>query len=187
MNYQNILCIGDSQTLGARSYGCYPLYLAKILSERTPYQWRTIARCHHSYKARDLWFMLNEEIDGILDTYQACILIGTNDVGNDTPLEIFEEYYRQIIRALLIKGYKAILCGEIPPIHADGHVFFKKETVAKRDQYVSVIRKLVDEFREIKWVPMKALVRDCYTDPVHFNELGNQRVAESFCEVILSL
>ncbi len=38
MHYQNLLCIGDSQTFGARTYGCYPLYLAQILTEHTPYQ-----------------------------------------------------------------------------------------------------------------------------------------------------
>jgi len=27
MNYQRIACWGDSQTFGARTYGCYPLYL----------------------------------------------------------------------------------------------------------------------------------------------------------------
>lgn len=185
MDYQNLLCIGDSQTFGARTYGCYPLYLAKILTERTPYQWRTINRSVNGYTARELWFLLNNEIENISDTYQACILIGTNDVGNETSLDIFEEYYRQIIRTLLIKKYKAIFCGEIPPIYPDGHIFFCKNTAEQRNQYNAVIKKITTENKSTFWVPIQGLNRDCYVDSVHFNEQGNLIVAESFTTAIL--
>lgn len=187
IHYQNMLCIGDSQTFGARSYGCYPLHLAQMLTQHTPYQWRTINRSVNGYTARNLWFKLNEEIDTIRDTYQSCVLIGTNDVGNHTPIDLFAEYYRQIIRALLIRGYRAVFCGEIPQIYADGHIFFAKETIERRKQYNAVVAKVVAEFSKAVWVPMVGLNRDCYVDPVHFNEDGNRRVAESFCEVIVNL
>ena len=180
MHYQNLLCLGDSQTFGARSYGCYPLHLAESLSQHTPYQWRTINRSVNGYTARDLWFLLNEQIDGVLDTYQACVLIGTNDVGNGTPVEVFEAYYRQILRCLAIKRYKAIYCGEIPPIHADGHVFFPRPTVERRRHYNEAIRRAVDACPQAVWVPMEGLDRDAYVDPVHFNEEGNRRVARAF-------
>ncbi|MBY0483114.1 SGNH/GDSL hydrolase family protein [Nitrosomonas sp.] len=186
MHYQNLLCIGDSQTFGARTYGCYPLYLARILTEHTPYQWRTINRSVNGYTARDLWFLLNNEIEIVSDTYQACILIGTNDVGNETPLDLFEEYYRQIIRTFLIKKYKAVFCGEIPPIYPDGHIFFCKETAEKRNLYNAAIMKVTEENRNIVWVPFNELSRNCYVDSVHFNELGNRLVAESFTQAILA-
>ncbi|MCE7914491.1 MAG: SGNH/GDSL hydrolase family protein [Nitrosomonas sp. PRO4] len=185
MHYQNLLCIGDSQTFGARTYGCYPLYLAQILTARTPYQWRAINRSVNGYTARDLWFLLNQDIETIGDTYQACVLIGTNDVGNETPIELFEEYYRQILRTLLIKRYKAIFCGEIPPIYPDGHIFFCKNTVELRDQYNNVIKALCAESKSTVWVPINDLNRACYVDPVHFNEQGNRLVAESFSIAIL--
>ena len=89
MHYQNLLCIGDSQTFGARTYGCYQLYLAQTLTQQTPYQWRTINRSVNGYTARELWFLLNNEIEVISDTYQVCVLIGTNDVGHETPLDLF--------------------------------------------------------------------------------------------------
>ena len=185
MHYQNLLCIGDSQTFGARTYGCYPLYLAQILTKQTPYHWRTINRSVNGYTARELWFLLSNEIEIITDTYQACVLIGTNDVGNETPLDLFEEYYRQIVRALLIKKYKAIFCGEIPPIYPDGHIFFSKDTIERRDQYNAIIRKVSAENKNSFWVPLDGLSRDCYVDPVHFNEQGNRLVAESFTKAIL--
>jgi lysophospholipase L1-like esterase len=185
MHYQNLLCIGDSQTFGARTYGCYPLYLAQMLTQQTPYQWRAINRSVNGYTARDLWFLLSNEIEFISDTYQVCVLIGTNDVGNETPLELFEEYYRQIVRAFLIKKYKAIFCGEIPPIFPDGHIFFRKETVERRNQYNDAIRKISAENKRIHYTPINGLNRDCYVDSVHFNEQGNQVVAEAFAQAIL--
>lgn len=185
MQYQNLLCIGDSQTFGARTYGCYPLYLAQILTQKTPYQWRTINRSVNGYTARDLWFLLGNEIEQTTDTFQVCILIGTNDVGNDTPIDLFEEYYRQIVRTLLIKRYKAIFCGEIPPIYPDGHIFFCRETSEKRKQYNAVIKKLLAEQQSTYWVEFNTLDRQCYVDSVHFNEHGNIQVAESFAQAIL--
>jgi lysophospholipase L1-like esterase len=184
MQYQNILCLGDSQTFGARSYGCYPLYLAQALSRQTPYQWRAINRSVNGYTARDLWFMANTECAAIADTFQACLLIGTNDVGNATPLDLFEEYYRQILRCLAIHRFKAVFCGEIPPIQADGHVFFPRASAAARAMYNQAIERVIKEFPNAVWVPMHGLEADCYVDPVHFNELGNQRVAAAFGNVI---
>jgi lysophospholipase L1-like esterase len=186
MNYQNILCLGDSQTYGARTYGCYPLHLAKILTDRTAYEWRAINRSVNGYTARDLWFLVNENIDSIHDTFQCCLLIGANDVSKKTSLPLFEEYYRQILRSLRIKKYKAIYCGEIPPIHADGHVFFERASTDLRLEYNEVIRKLTEEVKEARFVVMRELPRSFYEDPVHFNEQGNVEVAESFAEVLVA-
>jgi lysophospholipase L1-like esterase len=185
LNYQNILCLGDSQTFGARTYGCYPLYLAESLTSKTPYCWRAINRSVNGYTARDLWFMLNVEIDTLSDVFQCCLLIGTNDVGNVTPVHLFKEYYRQIIRTLCIKNFKAVYCGEIPPIHPDGHVFFDKESARRREIYNEAIQQVVGENTTAIWVPLPGLDREAYEDPVHFNETGNQRVAVAFAEAIV--
>lgn len=185
MNYQNILCLGDSQTFGARTYGCYPLYLAQLLTLRTPYHWRAVNRSVNGFTVRDLWFFVNAEIDAISDVFQCCLLIGANDASNSTPLELFEEYYRQIVRTLCIKEYKAVYCGEIPPIHPDGHVFFDKGSAKARERYNDAIRRVVDENAAAIWVSFSDLDRDAYVDPAHFNEAGNQRVAEHFAEAIV--
>ncbi len=187
MNYQNILCVGDSQTFGARSYGCYPLYLAKLLSEKTPYEWRAINQSANGMTARDLWFHLNGIIDTIGDTFQACMLIGANDVGERTDTGLFEEYYRQILRTFSIKKYKAVFCGGIPPIHPGGHIFFTRESVSLRDVFNDVIRKVVAEFAKAHFVALDELDRECFEDPVHLNERGNAKVAELFSETIMKL
>lgn len=187
MNYQNILCAGDSLTFGARTYGCYPLYLSMSLSNRTPYEWRAINRSQNGLTARDLWFKMNYEIDIIKDTYLACLLIGTNDVANNCDLKLFEEYYRQILRAFFIKNYKTVLCGEILPIFPDGHVFFNRNTIEMRKLFNNVIHEVVDEFPKCRFVKFTGIDRSYYEDPVHLTEKANEKVAESFCEAILSL
>ncbi len=184
MNYQRLVCWGDSQTFGARSYGCYPLYLAKILSERSRYQWQAINFSDNGHTARDLWFRLGKELPLTNDCHQACILIGTNDVGNATPLELFAEYYRQILTALQMHGFKVVYCGEIPPIFADGHAFFARETGDARQHYNACIERAIDESPIARLVLFPDLNSDCYTDPVHFNEVGNRVVAESFAREI---
>ena len=187
MNYQNLLCVGDSQTFGARSYGCYPLYLGRFLSERSPYDWRPINRSTNGHTARDLWFRVNYELEVIQDTYQACVLIGTNDVGCNTDPEIFNEYVRQSLRAFAIRKYKAVYFAEIPPIFPDGHVFFPKDCARRREALNERLAALVSESAIARWVELPNLTRECYEDAVHFNETGNRRVAESFAEAILSL
>lgn len=185
MNYQNILCVGDSQTFGARTYGCYPLHLARLLTARSTYAWRAVNLSANGATARDLWFRSHHDLETVTDTRQACVLIGTNDAGEGVDAELFTEYYRQILRAFFIKKYKAVWCGEIPPIHADGHVYFARESVARRGVLNDRIRSLVAEFPEARFVALPGLDRDCYVDPVHFNERGNEHVAECFAQEIL--
>src|SRR3972149_176233 len=124
MNYQKIVCWGDSQSSGARTYGCYPLYLAKILNEKTRYIWQAINLSTNGHTVRDLGFRLPNDLMQLHDVYQACILIGANDVGCNSPPDLFDEYYRQILHALQLNRFRAVYCGDIPPIWPDGQPFF---------------------------------------------------------------
>ena len=136
MDYQKITCWGDSQTFGARSYGCYPLYLGQILNQRTRYSWQVINLATNGYTAKDLWLRVSADLLALTDVHQACVLIGTNDVGQDSPLDTFEEYYRQILRNLHVHGYRVVYCAEIPPIWSDGHAFFAKKPVPPSTSFV---------------------------------------------------
>lgn len=184
MNYQKVACWGDSQTFGARSYGCYPLYLAKILNAETRYLWQTLNFSTNGQTVRDLWFRIAEELLKVRDIHQACILIGANDVGNSSPLELFEEYYRQILNALRLNGFRVAYCGEIPPIWPDGHAFFSLESRAARDAYSDRVRRVVHESDIGELVEFPGLTAECFADPVHLNEMGNQVVAKCYADAI---
>jgi lysophospholipase L1-like esterase len=186
VNYQKLICWGDSQSFGARTYGCYPLYLVRELNRSTPYTWTTLNLSTNGHTARDLWFRLSKELMEISDVHTACILIGANDVGNDTPIALFAEYYRQILDALAIHGFKVIHCGEIPPIWPDSHAFFAKSASSKRDDYNKQIKLVVEVCDVAHLTLFPELTRECYVDPVHFNEQGNAVVANAFANSVVT-
>jgi len=119
------------------------------------------------------------------DVHGSCLLIGTNDVGNQSPVDLFSEYYRQILDALSIAGMRIVFCGEIPRIVVDGHPFFSRESASLRDQYNQAIEAAVQDCPVAELVRFPELGEDCYVDSVHFNEAGNERVADAFATALL--
>ena len=186
MNYQNLACWGDSQTFGARTYGCFPLHLARKLNHDTRYVWSVFNLSANGYTARNLWFRLPHDLPLVRDVYQACVLIGANDVGNETPLDLFEEYYRQILDLLRIHRFRVVFCGEIPPIRADGHAFFSVGAERRLAEYNDRVQAVVERSPIAKLVPLGDLEPECFVDPVHLTEVGNERVAECFARAIVS-
>jgi len=185
MNYQKLVCWGDSQSFGARTYGCYPLYLAQKLNHSSNYTWSLVNQSANGRTARDLWFCVNEDLLKLNDFYTACILIGANDIGNSTPVDLFTEYYQQMLNALKIAGIKSVYCGEIPQIWPDGHAFFSRNSCEKREHYNERIKLAVDAHDIAKLVQFPKLTNACFVDPVHFNETGNNIVADAFAQAIM--
>ena len=62
-----------------------------------------------------------------------------------------------------------------------------KEGEIKDKEITDLKNRLLDatENKRIHYTPINGLNRDCYVDSVHFNELGNQVVAEAFAKAIL--
>lgn len=185
MNYQKMACWGDSQSFGARTYGCFPLYLVQHLNQKTHYTWTSLNLSANGHTARDLWFRLPQELQQLHDTHTACILIGANDVANTTEVDTFTEYYSQCLDALSIAGMKSVHCGEIPPIFPDSHAFFPPDCNERRQNYNTKIHDLVGARSNTHLTTFPELTRDCYVDPVHFNEQGNHIVAEAFATSII--
>jgi lysophospholipase L1-like esterase len=184
MNYQRIACWGDSQTFGARTYCCWPLHLVRLLDTQTRYVWHALNFSANGCTARDIWFRLARELQMVHDVSQACLLVGANDVGNGSPPELFEEYYRQILSAMRLSGLKVVHCGQIPPIWPDGHAFFASSTKDGREVYNAAVRRCVEAAPHARLVEFPALTASCYVDPVHFSEEGNRVVAEAFAAAI---
>jgi hypothetical protein len=85
---------------------------------------------------------------------------------------------------LQINGFRALYCGEIPPIYPDGHAFFSASTPGLRDEYNQRVKRVVGEFEIATLVEFPELSADCYSDPVHLNEAGNKVVARSYAAAI---
>ena len=190
MIYNNILFLGDSQTFGARTYGCYPVYLSNLLEEsvlsiegKERCSYRVINKSVNGYTARDLYFKINYEAEDIKDTFIACVMIGTNDCHKKSDPCLFGEYLKQIILTLKIKGIKVIYFGLIPKIYPFADGWYQNDVIKKRDELNQVIARVSNEFG--CHVVNTEMPMDCYVDSVHFNEKGNELLANMFKDAII--
>lgn len=188
--YNNILCLGDSQTFGARSYGCYPIYLSSLLEQevekvrgKEPCYYRVINKSVNGYTARDLYFKINNEAEDIKDVYMACLMIGTNDCHKNSDVKLFGEYLKQIILTLKTKGVKVIYFGLIPEIYNEADPWYQNDVQKKRKILNEMINSIAAEFGA--FIVDTKLDITCYADSVHFNEKGNAILANKFKEVIM--
>ena len=109
------------------------------------------------------------------------------DIGGvQSPLDLFEEYYRQILHALRVRKFRAVFCGEIPPIWPDGHAFFSAESERRRGAYNERIRAAVATASVARLVTLDDLGAESFCDPVHPSETGNERIAERFARAIMA-
>ena len=99
MIWNQILCLGDSLTYGARDrYGrSYPAELGKVLTDKTG----EFYICHNyginGETSSDLLRRSWGIIKGNKDCKIMLLWIGTNDTKVPTPLDIYEDNLKQII------------------------------------------------------------------------------------------
>ena len=176
MNYQNIVCYGDSQTNGARTYTSWPHYLALEMEKRDGKCWNVIERAVNGYTAKDLLKLI--QMDNIPDCYQACVMIGTNDCKISTDPTTYMQYMHRINTALKVKGITPLFAS-IPPIYLTGGDWpYIKDAKKHRLELNNSLILL-----GLGGVKTK-LKQDCYEDAVHFNDKGNRTVAKLFAEAI---
>ena len=117
MNWETLLSIGDSITIGSRSYLGYPEYCAGFLSERTNKKWNVLNHSIAGFTTIDLARFLDESMANLKSSKPdiATVLIGTNDLKGITSFKIFRLAYELLItKVQLIVGSKNIILIEIP-------------------------------------------------------------------------
>lgn len=184
INYQKLVCWGDSQTVGARTFGCYPLHLATELQRTTRYLWAVSSLASNGFTVRDLWVRVTHEAPSLSDCYQACVLIGANDVAGSSDIALFRDYYAQLLVTLRVLGWRVVHCGEIPPIWPDGHAFVDRDAERRRENYNQQIRHVVEDCPIARFVQFEGFDAQCFVDPLHFSEQGNRLVARAFAESV---
>ena len=184
MIWNEITCLGDSLTYGARDrYGrSYPAELGKILSEKTG----EFYVCHN--------YGINGETssDLLRRSWGICksnggsskiglLWIGTNDTKGPTPLDIYKDNLRQIICSMKVNGMIPIV-GTLPELKFSPYYARNRGYV---EQYTGVI---LDLALELKFdVCYMDLLGDHLIDGVHFTHEGYNEVARRWSEKILSL
>lgn len=186
MNWETLLCIGDSITIGARSYIGYPEYLGSYLRKGTSTEWNVINQATSGYLCRDISRNVTANFTNIKnqDPSIATILIGTNDVKKSTPVELFEIAYTQLITKvkLLIPGNNISLI-KIPNLAKGIKYPYTYEMNEAIPKYNAVIKKLSIDYN-IRLIELN-IDPKCFFDGVHLNEEGSRQVAEQLSALIL--
>jgi len=183
MIWNEIVCLGDSLTYGARdSYGrSFPVELGKMLYEKTG----ELYVCHNYGINGETSSDLLRRTWNILKSNKGCqialLLIGTNDTKLPMPLDIYEDNLRQIILSIKANGMKPIVATlptlTFSPFYAENRHYTKK--------YSAKIREMSEKynFRVCELKGMKKFL----IDGVHFDNEGYKEIAHRFCDIILDM
>tara|TARA_B100000287_G_scaffold362263_1_gene355416 strand:+ start:528 stop:1085 length:558 start_codon:yes stop_codon:yes gene_type:complete len=184
MIWNEITCLGDSLTYGARDrYGrSYPAELGKILSEKTG----EFYICHN--------YGINGETssDLLRRSWSICksnrgsskiglLWIGTNDTKGPTPLDIYKDNLRQIVCSMKVNGMIPIV-GTLPELTFSPFYARNRDYTEK---YSDVIRTLGDELN-FDICEMDNLGKHLI-DGVHFTHEGYNEVAKRWSKKIINL
>jgi len=183
MIWNEILCLGDSLTYGARDrFGrSYPVELGKILTEKTG----EFYICHNygingetsADILRRSWNILRSNKDCKI----ALLLIGTNDTKSPTPVDVYEDNLRQLIMSIKAHGMKLIV-GTLPELEFSP---FYVQNRQYTEIYSSKIREMSKQYGfevcELSGMQMHLI------DGVHFDNEGYTEIAKRFSSNILNL
>ena len=183
MIWNEIVCLGDSLTYGARDrYGrSYPAELGKIMSKETG----EFYICHNYGINGETSSDLLRRSWNILKSHGAakiCLLmIGTNDTKKPTPLHVYEDNMRQIINSIRANG-KTPIVATLPDLEFSPYYMFNREYI---DKYNGVV---LDMSKDMNFITCSMdNLKDHLIDGVHFTHEGYNEVAKKWSKTILSL
>jgi lysophospholipase L1-like esterase len=188
MNWETILCLGDSITIGSRSYLGYPEYCGEILSKLTNKHWNVINHATAGFTVIDLV----RSIDKNFAHLKACkpelvsILIGTNDLKTGTSGSDFKIAYTQlIVKSRLLTSTRNIIVSEIPKLMSGVMLPYNIEMNQKVEEFNNVIKEIVLSEQIIIHAP-DAQPNHFY-DGVHLNDYGSEVWGKMLADKIMQL
>ncbi|MEO6694446.1 MAG: SGNH/GDSL hydrolase family protein [Ignavibacteria bacterium] len=187
MNWETLMCFGDSITIGARSYCGYPEYCGDLLEKIIGNKWNVVNHSVSGYTAIDL----NRYISGNFHNLTSfnpslvTVLIGTNDIKSGTSLENFEIAYNQIlIKAKLIAMRKNVLLIKIP--HLPPKVMYPY--YYKMNDDIAKFNEKLEELaakNNVRITQFHITEEDLF-DGVHFNEYGSRNTGKQLSDYVLA-
>lgn len=185
MIFEQVICLGDSLTFGARSKAGWPEYMAQYLREKTGRVYVAINEGVSGETVLQLLRRSDHKLFHFKDVMMATLLIGTNDTKPmiDTPPDLFEELYRQVVDRLLIRKM-VVFCGTIPDQMGEVCLPYDKSSIERLKVFNERIEKVCTE-RKVHLVKLNGFDADDYSDSLHFSDKGSIRVAHVFGDAIL--
>jgi lysophospholipase L1-like esterase len=183
MIWNEILCLGDSITYGARDSQrrSFPAELGKILTNKTG----EVYYCHNhgicGETSSDLMKRVWNSARGNSNANIATVLIGTNDIQIPITEEVYEDNLRQIISCLSINGMHTILC-TLPNL---GSTPLYLNNLNYIDKYNKIIYSLSTEF-STSLCDLQGTEK-FYIDGVHYTHEGYNHIAKLLATTVLNI
>ena len=186
MNWETIICLGDSITIGARSLLGYPEYCGDELSKLTNKHWNAVNHATSGYKTIDLCRCVAKNFASLkmFKPEIITIMIGTNDLKSKTSVADFKIAYDQlIIKSRLIIGNNDIMLIKIPPL-IEGVMLPYKMSMNKM---ILDFNKMIEDIAEREGFTITefdSIPGDFY-DGVHLNDAGSKKWGEILAQNII--
>ncbi len=187
MNWETLLCFGDSITFGARSYLGYPELCASILSEKQSKHWNVINHATNGFTTIDLLRSIDKSWMNLKSSQPSLItlMIGTNDIKIDTSIENFTIAFRLLLTKLkLLAVNNQILILNIPPIFSNVFYPYNFSMNEKVTLFNNIIHELCKE-NKLRTLSLQLTEQDLF-DGVHFSEIGSKTAAIQLSNLILA-
>ncbi len=186
MNWETLICFGDSITAGARSYLGYPEYSGDLLSSKLKKDWNIINYSANGLTTIGLVRSINEKFSSLrsYDASMISVLIGTNDLKENITGEEFTIAYSQLIVKLkLFCSANHIVLIKIPRFTAGIMYPYHIDMNEKLDVFNNVIETIAGK-QKLKIFEFD-LSQDDFFDGVHLNESGSKKCGLQLAKFIL--
>ena len=186
MNWETLLCLGDSITFGARSYCAYPDYAGAALEKALKNHWQVVTYAVNGHTAMDLQRLMTADFANIkqFDAGVVSLLIGTNDIKKNTPISDYEIAYRQILLKIkLLAPGKRIFMIKIPHFPAGlayPYTFEMNDTIKI---YNLLLEKLATDYKA-RLVEFQFEEGDFF-DGIHLTAQGSLNAGKQLAQFIL--
>lgn len=176
MNWETLLCLGDSITIGSRSYLGYPEYCGDYLTKTTQKDWNVINHATAGFTTVDLVRQIDKNIAALRSFKPdfASVLIGTNDLKSSTSITDFKIAYQQLlVKVTLIVGSTNFVLVEIPKLLEGVMLPYRMEMNQLVEQYNAVIHQIALD----KKIEVIRFTNDpsYFYDGVHLNGVGSSK------------
>ncbi len=186
MNWETLICFGDSITAGARSYLGYPEYSGDILSGKLNKDWNIINYSANGLTTIGLVRSINEKFSSLrsYDASMISVLIGTNDLKENISGEEFTIAYSQLVVKLkLICSGSNILLIKIPRFTAGIMYPYHINMNEKLELFNNVIETIARK-QKLKVFEFE-ITQDDFFDGVHLNDSGSRKCGLQLAKFIL--
>lgn len=187
MNWETLLALGDSITIGSRSYLGYPECAGKELEAHTHKHWSIHNFSVSGYTCIDLNRYLSLHYANIVETRPEVIsiLIGTNDAKKGTNPDNYRTAYDQLLtKTRLINRESRLIMIKIPGLR-EGVVFpYTMQMNETIDTYNQIIEQLAGKHgAELLSFQLES---EHFFDGVHLNDVGSHAAGQQLARCILT-